>query len=275
MVFSLVVGREERIDREEAALLSEMLRAGGAQVQFPMNLLEKGIQGNAVDEDTMYAQSDMVIVLGGDGSIIHQTAAAAPYGCPVLGVNRGRIGYLANADRIDEEFVERLLNRKYVIEERMMIEVESGGRRTYALNDVVVSRNGKAGVSEIEVECGKKSVGLYRCDGMIVATPTGSTAYSLSAGGSVVDPSLDCLCLTPVCAHSLSARPVIFHPDSVLRILNRERDGKNLLAAFDGKTVCTLAAGEAVTVRRSSIRAKLVRLFDGFFCETLRAKITS
>lgn len=274
MVFSLVCGGTGTSNVEDATRLSELLCAQGARVLVPRELSKSGVRGETVGEQELYAGSDMMIVFGGDGSIIHRTAAAASYGCPVLGINKGRIGYLADADRADEKFVSRILEKRYVVEERMMLEVQSGDKGVLALNDLVVSRSEHSGVSEIEVICGSESVGLYRCDGMILATPTGSTAYSLSAGGSVVDPSLDCLCLTPVCAHSLSARPVIFHPDSVIKIVNRERGGKSLSAAFDGKMMSPLSAGEALTVRKSRTKAKLVRLFNRCFCETLRAKIT-
>ena len=267
MNISVILGRIEDRDRRAAVELTEYLRFRG--------VLAKLYEGpvDAENGDSERYAADIVFVLGGDGSIIHAAERAADFASPILGVNYGHLGYLAEMDRLDFLLIDRVLSGDYTIEERMMLSVSHNGVTGKALNDLVVSRNGTAGVVEIDVYCNDRIVGNYRCDGMIVATPTGSTAYSLSAGGSVVDPALECLCLTPVCAHSFTARPLIFSSDSVLRIRNTDRLGRSMLCALDGSRERVLCGGEELIISRSPRTARFVRLTSKGFYDTLRAKM--
>ncbi|MBQ8216131.1 MAG: NAD(+)/NADH kinase [Clostridia bacterium] len=266
MKIAVILGRIEEKDKRAAGELMEYLRFRGADA----TLYEPFCCGC---EDEAPYKADLAFVLGGDGAIIHAAERAAAYGTPILGVNYGHLGYLAEMDRLDFLLIDRVLSGDYTVEERMMLKVTLEGETGYALNDLVVSKNGVAGVVETEVFCNDRSVGNYRCDGMIVATPTGSTAYSLSAGGSVVDPSLSCFCLTPVCAHSFTARPLIFSSNSVLRIKNTDRLSRSMLCALDGCRERILEAGRELTVEQSPYGARFVRLTDKGFYDTLRAKM--
>ena len=221
---------------------------------------------------------DAVIALGGDGFIMNTASRIARNGGAVLGVNCGHLGYLSAEETLNEHMLRQLLSGKYTVSERMMIEIErEDGERCDAVNDVTLVRShnlpGAMGVTEIEVLCDGRSLGCYRADGMIVATPTGSTAYSLSAGGSIVDPDLQCLCLTPVCAHSLSARPMILSPERTLTLINRDRRRNPLIAAFDGANNVKLNAGEKLYVRRSERKARFILTEEGFFFDILRKKL--
>ena len=267
MNVSVILGRIEEKDKKAAAELMEHLRFCGVFAK----LYESITEGD--DEDREPYDADRVFVLGGDGSIIHAAERAADFASPILGVNYGHLGYLAEMDRLDFLQIDRVLSGDYTVEERMMLNVTSDEGSGRALNDLVVSRTGTAGVVEIEVYCNDRIVGNYRCDGMIVATPTGSTAYSLSAGGSVVDPALDCFCLTPVCAHSFTARPLIFSANSVLRIKNTDRLGRSMLCALDGSREQILLGGKELVVSRSPRTARFVRLAEKGFYDTLRTKM--
>ncbi|MBP3322406.1 MAG: NAD(+)/NADH kinase [Clostridia bacterium] len=266
MKIAVILGRIEQKDKCAAEQLMAYLRFRGEDATLYEPFTCK-------NEDDAPYKSDLIFVLGGDGAIIHAAERAAAYGTPILGVNYGHLGYLAEMDRLDLLLIDKVLSGEYTVEERMMLKVSLEGESGYALNDLVVSRNGMAGVVEVEVFCNGRSVGNYRCDGMIVATPTGSTAYSLSAGGSVVDPSLSCFCLTPVCAHSFTARPLIFSPDSLLRIRNTDRLSRSMLCALDGCRERTLEAGQALTIEKSPYGARFVRLTDRGFYDTLREKM--
>ncbi|MBQ8235466.1 MAG: NAD(+)/NADH kinase [Clostridia bacterium] len=262
---TVILARNEERDQKAAAELMEYLRFRG----IPTVLLQDGMTEHS-DE---YYNTDILFVLGGDGSIMHVAERAARFGSLILGVNYGHLGYLAEMDRMDFLLIDRVISGDYTVEERMMLQVELNGEQATALNDLVVSKNGVAGVVELEVLCDGRSVGNYRCDGMIVATPTGSTAYSLSAGGSVVDPALECMCLTPVCAHSFTARPLIFSSKSELRIQNTDRLGRSMLCALDGSRERVLEAGQTLTVKKSPLCARFVRLINKGFYDTLRAKM--
>jgi NAD+ kinase len=267
MKVSVILGRIEEKDKKAAAELMEHMRFRGVFAK-----LYESITDEETGDLNPY-EADVVFVLGGDGSIIRAAERAAEFGSPVLGVNYGHLGYLAEMDRLDFLLIDRVLAGEYTVEKRMMLDVsfkEGSGR---ALNDLVVSRTGTAGVVEIEVYCNDRIVGNYRCDGMIVATPTGSTAYSLSAGGSVVDPALDCFCLTPVCAHSFTARPLIFSANSVLRIKNTDRLRRSMLCALDGSREQILEGGAELVVSKSPRTARFVRLTDKGFYDTLRTKM--
>ncbi len=221
-----------------------------------------------------YKKCDLVIVFGGDGSLIHTSSEASQDGVPVLGVRKGHLGYLTEIGDLTREIVQSLLEGDYRVEERTMLSFVGGGREGRALNDVVVTVDSHLAVAEIEAICHGESLGIYRCDGLIVATPTGSTAYSLSAGGSVVDPKLDCICFTPICSHSLAGRPLIFSSESSIELINRGRYADPLTCYADGSAFCELKPGESVLIKKSQNKAKLVRFGNAAFYQTVRQKLT-
>ncbi len=229
------------------------------------------------DIDACLAACDVVIALGGDGTIIHCAKRAAAYGKPVLGINSGRLGFMAGLELNELDQLERLLSGDYEVEHRMLLDVtvhsEGGEVRSRALNEAVVSRGALSRMVEISVENNGAPVAAYQADGVIVATPTGSTAYSLSAGGPMVDPALDCLLLTPICPHSLRTRPYLFHKDARLTLTPGHRKGVPVFVTVDGEEAIPVSESGTVQVSRSEITAALIRMKQLSFYETLGQKL--
>ena len=221
---------------------------------------------------------DVVIAIGGDGTIIHSAKEAAAYGKPVLGVNVGRLGFVAGLETNELDRLERLISGDYFVEERMMLEVvlrrEGREESYYALNDAVLSRGALSKILDFRVLLNNANVGDYRADGLIVSTPTGSTAYSLSAGGPVIDPALRCLLLSPICPHSLFTRPVVFGEGSRLRIqASSSEEGVNCYLTVDGQVAIPLQNDEPVRCRAAARTAKLLKLKNTNFYEVVNHKL--
>lgn len=227
-----------------------------------------------------YNSVDAVIVLGGDGTILESARRASPTSTPVLGLNLGRLGYMAELDMTELDELSRLIRGEYEIETRSMIDIDlltvdgTVKKHEYALNDAVLSNGTISRVVDLELYDGGQHISTYRSDGMIVSTPTGSTAYSLSAGGAIVDPRLNCLCVTPICPHSLYARPLIFPDCADIRIKNICQREKTLFLTVDGRVNYELMIGESVRITRSEKKTQLIRIKKSSFYERLRQKMT-
>ena len=227
--------------------------------------------------DVVYAVADMVVVLGGDGTILEAARRASTRGTPVLGVNLGRLGYMAELEPDELKRLGEVIAGNFTIEERSMLCVErvSGQKHTiaYALNDAVISGGSIARIVDLELYEEETFIAKYRADGLIVTTPTGSTAYSMSAGGPIIDPRMDCFCVTPICPHSMSARPLIF-PDSVrLSVKNTCQREKLLYLTLDGRTNLELALGDTVHITKAERTARLVSLKGHDFYSKVHKKL--
>ncbi|MBE6653756.1 MAG: NAD(+)/NADH kinase [Ruminococcaceae bacterium] len=238
--------------------------------------------------DEMYANADLLIVLGGDGTILEAARRSAVRQTPILGINLGRVGYMAELEMGELDMLSHLFDRvtadgykpaEYFTETRSMLHVEVVNtegevrQRMYGLNDAVITNGSVSRIVDIELSENGNPVTTYRADGLIVATPTGSTAYSMSAGGPVTDPRVKCFCVTPICPHSLAARPMIFPDDSVLEIRNICQREKMLYLTVDGRTNCELYRGEVVRITRSPLETRLIRLKSCGFYNRLRLKM--
>ncbi len=216
------------------------------------------------------SQADAVISLGGDGTMLHASICAAEYSLPIIGVNLGLVGYMTELDRAEIGMLSRLFNDDFSIEERMALSIITpNGAEYLTLNDAVVHSKGTHMVS-VRLSCEGADVGLYRGDGLIFATPTGSTAYSMSAGGAVIDPHLKCICVTPICPQSLVAKPMVFAPD---RELTAEMQSPGCTVTPDGGEPIPLEIGDVIKVKRHSEPVKLIRLKDNEFFSVLRNKL--
>lgn len=235
--------------------------------------------------DELYARADLIIVLGGDGSILEGARRAAPRGTPILGINLGRVGYMAELETGELDMLACLFppageTPAWHIETRSMLNVEiltptQEVRATmYGLNDAVITNGSIARIIDLELYENGRAVTSYRADGLIVATPTGSTAYSMSAGGPVADPRVSCFCVTPICPHSIAARPLIFPDDASIEVKNICQREKMLFLTVDGRTNCELYRNETVRVTRSPLQTHLVRLRSFGFYDRLRTKMT-
>ena len=234
---------------------------------------------NYVSPEEVYGLADAVIVLGGDGTILDAARRAAPYNTPVMGINLGRLGYLAELEIGELSMLSELILGNYNLEERSMINIEivdpqgNVRKNEYALNDAVLSNGSISRIVDLELYEGGVQVASYRSDGMIIATPTGSTAYSLAAGGAIVDPRLKCLCVTPICPHSLHARPLIFPDTASIEIKNVCQREKSLYLTADGRVNHEIFVYEKVRVTRSELKTSFIRLKDFGFYERLRQKM--
>lgn len=231
-------------------------------------------------ENDMFSLCDIVITLGGDGTLLSAAVKAAEYGKPILGVNMGRLGFLTGCEKDDffKSGYKALESGEYKTEKRMMIEADikhlDGTHDSFtALNDITVTRTRFARLGNIEIHIGDEFLGNYFADGVIVSTPTGSTGYSLSAGGPIIDPDLCAMLITPICPHMLHARPIAVPPDKTISLTKTYDDNNDNAVTADGKNGCALCCGETVTIKKSEHMTMLIKLGNGGFYELLRKKL--
>jgi NAD+ kinase len=220
---------------------------------------------------------DALVTLGGDGTLLRGARFLEGLEIPVLGVNLGRLGFLTTCGRDElESAVRRLATGDFRAEARMVLEGRPGvpddPRRWYALNDIVLHKGGKARVIWLRVEVDGEEVGEYAADGIVIATPTGSTAYNLSVGGPVVVPRHHSIVMTPISAHALAIRPVVVGPDATV-VIHAEDDGVERLVTVDGQIGTTLGRAETLMVRRASRSVVLVRFPEMTFFTRMRRKL--
>lgn len=225
-----------------------------------------------------FQDCDLLFVLGGDGTILSALDRAIPYDIPILGINLGRLGFLTELEinDLNDPLMDRVLSGDYRIDARMTMRVEGqDDLKMFALNDIVITRSTPSvRVLSLEYEADGTLVDCISGDGLIVATATGSTAYSLSSGGPIVLPGLDCFVLTPVCPHTLNARPVVV--SSIHRITVRMRDDRGgAQAVLDGRRVIPLNnESREITICRSDRQARFIRLMDRNSFGLLRSKLS-
>ncbi len=240
-------------------------------------MLEKKFPCKTVESFSDLDGIDVLFVLGGDGTILTVAAECAARGIKIIGINYGHVGFLAEFEREKlSEAVNLVCGGKYVTERRSMLEVECGGKKYFALNDLVIQRNtGGAhfcNTVSLHAEIDGTTVDNFSSDGIIVSTPTGSTAYSLSAGGSVLAPDIKAFILTPVCAHSLHSRPVVYSDNSILTVKPLSTD-ERLALIVDGKMVGELNGGEQVTVKKAQRAVEFITANDKNFFNKLLIKL--
>ncbi len=240
---------------------------------------EVGRRAEVVPVDESAADGcELVVVFGGDGTILRGAELARPSSAPLLGVNLGHVGFLAEADVEDMEYtVEQVVNRTYSVEERLTIDVTvsvDGGirSRNWALNDASVEKAARERMLELVVEVDSRPVSRFGCDGVVCATPTGSTAYNFSAGGPIVWPEVAALLMVPICAHALFARPMVVSPDAVLAIEVLPYGGATGVLWCDGRRTTPLPTGARVEVRRGSRPVRLARMHAASFGDRLVRK---
>jgi NAD+ kinase len=237
-----------------------------------------GCQIQVVNEAEMADRVDLMLVLGGDGTMIATGRMLGANRVPVIGVNYGGLGYLAEFP-IEELFpaLEAILAGEYNIQQRLMLSVElwRGDEivtRNRVLNDAVVNKSALARIIEIEAYLNDQFVSSFRADGLIVATPTGSTAYNLSAGGPIIFPSMNAMVITPICPFTLSNRPIVVPDDSVIevRLITKNEE---VALTLDGQVGCNLQSGDRILIRKSSTAFNLVQPPNRNYFEVLRDKL--
>ncbi len=215
------------------------------------------------------ADADVIVAIGGDGTVLSAAADAIALDVPVCGINVGRVGYLAEFEVAEiDDLARAISDSSYVRRSHALVEVVTGSTRAVAVNDIVVEKVVSQRIIEVAVSVDDRPLATYRTDGIIVATPLGSTAYSLSAGGPVVDPSLDALVMTPIAPHSLLTRPVVLGPDSVVRLeVAVDRPAR---VNVDGRELCLVEPGGEVLVRTADRHVTFVSLGRHPFPQAVR-----
>ncbi len=254
--------------------LTVILEKEGIEGFLPENI--KGFGFKSLPEDELYKTVDLVITIGGDGTIIRYAKRAALDNKPVLGINAGRMGYLANLEQNELSLISKLKTGEYFVEDRMMLSVTviENGRKLFthnALNDAVITSGFISRIIDISAAVNKDYIN-YRADGLIMSTPTGSTAYSMSAGGPVIDPLTESMCITPICSHSLSAKPILLGANNTVRLKAYSKKRTDIYLTVDGRKVCNVRPFTEIYVSKSEQSAKLIRLNDRSFYKTLSAK---
>ncbi len=236
-------------------------------------LLVKRNHLSVIPEDT-----DLCIVLGGDGTLLQAARSIAYMDIPIIGVNLGQMGYLTEVEAEDiDDALQKILDGQYEIEERMMLRgsLEVEGKKDYSLNDIILTRY--QGISTIgyNIFIDGQFLCSYYADGLVVATPTGSTGYNMSAGGPIIEPSAQMILVTPICPHTLNSRSLLFSPEKVITLeLLNGRDGGSMqaIASFDGSGTILLNSGDKIEIKMSKKTTKIIRLGRVSFLEMISKK---
>ncbi|MBQ4347326.1 MAG: NAD(+)/NADH kinase [Firmicutes bacterium] len=238
-----------------------------------------GAPALGMDPEEICARSEFIIVLGGDGTMLRAAGTAAKYNTPILGINLGTLGYLTDSDAPNaKESLKRAMAGESVIEKRMMIRAEVVRRglsssEHIALNDICVTRGAKFRIMKVSLSINDYFVENIKGDGIIVSTPTGSTAYNLSAGGPIVKPDTRMMVITPVCTHTLNDRSIVISDEDVVKIVVDEDYTGDALFSVDGEVRCFLEKGDTVTISHAHCYSSIIKTNKLGFYDILRKKL--
>ena len=258
----------------------KILTDGGADVyvQNEYKPIFKSTKAKFENFDKAMSLCDCAIAIGGDGTTLNIAKKAAFLNKSALGINAGRLGFMSGIERDELSLLTKLINKEYIIDERAMLKatIEKDGEvlsSHHCLNDIVVSRGNFARLIDVTITCDGRSVSNLRSDGVIISTPTGSTAYSMAAGGPVVSPEADCIIETPICPHSLMDRSIIFSADKELIVTANNDQNNSPIMTVDGQEAFNLTPGCQIHIKKSDITTKLIKLKPENFYEVLNKKI--
>lgn len=267
--------------KETLPLVCRLLGTHGARIILPLQLRNTVLDlpdADYMDEDAAVRVSDLAVILGGDGTMLRIARAAAQQELPLLGINLGHIGFMTELERDELGQMEKLFTDCYTIDSRMMLHVAlwRGGRIIYendALNDVVMAKGTAFRVVRVRIEADEETVTHFNGDGVIVSTPTGTTAYGLSAGGPIIEPSAENLAVIPICAHALKAKAFVFAPERRIRLAAACEGGSEVFLSCDGGQSVAVRPDDCVEITRSALRSRLVRLKGDSFYKILLQKL--
>ena len=271
--FFIVTNDGKDTDYKVTNKIKQLLEDAGKSCVLCEKDKNKKIVKESIPEDI-----DCAIVIGGDGSLIEVARALPEHDIPILGINMGTLGYLTEVEvaHIDEA-IAKIISNEFTTENRMMLEgLFENGNRDISLNDIIVSRKGVLRVIHFDLFVDGELLNSYEADGVIISTPTGSTAYNLSAGGPIVQPTAAMIVITPICSHALNTSSIVLSADA--EIVIRVGEGRNgtieeVLVAFDGADMVTLFTGDSVTIRKAAAATKIMKLSKVSFLEILRRKM--
>jgi len=268
---------DRRVAEPMRSLARHLTAAGRDVMAPPESAAELGVA--AVDPAGIADRADLIVAVGGDGTMLHAASLAGDADVPLLGINRGRLGFLTDVSPADMlESVDRILAGDYTRESRLRLQAtlrsrDGGQRAALALNDVVLQRRGTGRMLDFETRIADRYVNTHMGDGLIVATPTGSTAYALSCGGPIIEPKLDAVVVVPICPHTLSDRPLVIPAGHPIEVSLLAQEDTNAEVSIDGHKLGNFGAGDVLEIEESESRITLIHPPGYDYYEILRSKL--
>ncbi len=242
-----------------------------------LEISQDNIQYLAPEEAVI--RCDFVLSLGGDGTILHIAELAAYANKPMIGVNLGHIGFITELEYSEINQIENVFNGRYTLDCRMMLELtverenECIHRQT-ALNDIILTKSNPFRVIQVDIQAGGVPATSFLGDGVVIATPTGSTGYSLSAGGAILEPTAENIVITPICAHNFYAKPMVFSPEREITITATGPDGTGVGVSADGRACIHLLPSDRILIRKATVKTQLIRVKGNRFFQILQQKFS-
>ena len=276
----VITNLEKDADLKYTKILLEAIHKRGGIVKISPEISALlNMEKTCIDEEAVYKEAEVIICLGGDGTFLKVARSAQQLNKPLLGINLGNLGFLTEVEKNDiDHAVERILSDQYEVEERMMLEaaIYSSGKlinRDLALNDVVISRGALSRILHLKTYINNEYVDSFPGDGLIVSSPTGSTAYSLSAGGPIVEPDIDLVIVTPICPHILYSRSFITAGNRIVRVEVAESNLHDAMVTIDGQMGYEIKGGDYIEIKKADTFVKMIRMNRKNFFNILRTKI--
>lgn len=246
----------------------------GCTALIPKELCTAHTNAEIYSMDELFEKVDFLIILGGDGTMLRFAERAALHEKAMLGVNLGMLGYLADIEKHQfTEAIEQILTGNYKIEKRMMLEANTSDTNFLALNDIYMSKGISAKMSKIKLFINDEYIDTYFADGIIFSTPTGSTAYNLSAGGPILKPDADMIAITPICPHTLYARPFVISSNDIVKLVVCEKQSGDIIMSADGEEKAILKKENQVIIKKSDIYTSIIKTSNLGFYDILRKKM--
>lgn len=277
----LIPNMQKDINLVNTLMLIQWFEKKGCKInllKIPAEILNRLDLKN--EDEEIYRDSDFIVSLGGDGTFLGAARNAAIHGTPILGINLGTLGFLAEVEKKSSLLaLQKVLDGEYIIEKRMMLEANVRGhgqrdeKKLICLNDIGITRGSLSRIIDLKIFINDRFVDDYPADGMVVSTPTGSTAYNLSAGGPILDPATNVMAITPICPHSLYARSIVISGEDIIKIQIGENSSYDVILTIDGQMAYQLKNDDIVTVQKSNYATNLIRTSHHSFYDILRKKI--
>lgn len=272
MKFGIYSNLSRDIDGKASIALAKFLKEKNLEFMLSEDLSRTKFTGRYLSNDELAKESSVIIIFGGDGTVLHYAKICAKYNTPIFAVNVGRVGFLTESDTSTlDESIERIICGDYKVEKRSLLSVSVQNKTFDALNECVISRGSTFSLVDFEYKINNFTTEKLRSDALIVATPTGSTAYSLSCGGSIVTPDVKCMLITPVNAYTLNSRPIIVSDDSNIEVVIKNNHGARI--DIDGEESFDLDARDKVSIKKSSLCVEFIRFDEGSFYKKLQKKV--
>lgn len=280
-IVGIVPNLEKDTDLSVTKRLINFLENKGCCPYIPIDTAKKfGIDKYGIDEERLFHIADFIIVLGGDGTLLGMGRKTAKFNTPLLGINLGNLGFLTSADNLGaEDSIEKVLKKDYKVEKRLMIEAHINSysddrKKEIALNDICITRGVFSKLVEIDVYVNNEYLDTIRADGIIVSTPTGSTAYNLSAGGPILKPDTKIMSITPICPHNMYSRSIVVSADdNITMAMKGGRDDSEFILSADGQDGIKLKKGDVVKIKKSEFCTTIIKTDMKSFYDILREKL--